>query len=513
MRNSQVSAAVAAILAAAASAAAVAANPTAVQAEGYQAIYAAGSSAYAGGLILELENPVCGSGNWSEWDSDTSPLGAPDFRVVSCTGANGVDAGSFAGQNFTVYIRPEGGSAVGVYSTINRPAPNNVVVAQLNLAAFTSGYAQNGGFDCPQTPAANTKVKCNLNNGYINGTSPNQGPGDTWNTTSLSNNGVFTAAVDIGINDLEPWAFGNPTLGTAPKKAAATNGSDDPIAGTTNGQFTFLGADRSTNDLANAALLPQSRILQQTFGFIVNTDLGITDLPKEAIAAIFSGSPGIINGATGYPDWGLVMKSGGGGTVAPLGTTINVCNREAGSGTRGSADVFLTEEGCTTVGSQQSLFDYQLNGYTLSSGGTMPNNNYATALELDCVSSNPDAIGYVSVDNFTKLGVAPAANAVSITVDGIAATNLNAAIGTWTDVYEAYMTHAVGASAQGVAMYNLLVPVLQNINKTTQLQDILAIPHLNAANTVTYGPTHVGLDYVSNFTRSGDSCGALAKQQ
>src|SRR5665213_1543842 len=402
MRNSQVAAGVAAALAMAGAGAAMAAPPTAAQAAAAGIkIYMSGSSAAAQSVVTFLESSsFCGATNWVEWDSDATAVNFPDFRVVACTAA----AGPFAGSLVTVWYRPEGGNVMGAL-----PQINNAPLAQLDLVAFKAGYSVNGGFDCPQNAAqANVKLTCNVGNGFPIGTSTVNGPSDSWPS------GVISHTSDIGITDVEPAAVANLALGTI--NSGAGGSQNDPINYNGTQIYSFLGQDRSVDDLTDAALLPQAQIFQQTFGFFVNNSLGISDLPKEAIAAIYAGTA---------KDWGKINKSNGLGAVAAAGTTVIVCNREVGSGTRAQADLYLTEDGCNTVGTFNALQDF--------SGVTgQPANNFATLNELDCVNTHPNSIGYAAVDNSTKIP-GTFANITMLSVNGVPATNLNAALGLYTD--------------------------------------------------------------------------------
>jgi hypothetical protein len=259
------------------------------------------------------------------------------------------------------------------------------------------------------------------------------------------------------------------------------------------------------DDLSNQALLPSQPVFQQTFGFVVNTNLTFSDLPKDSIAAIFGNNSAVEN-ANGQPDWSKINLTNGNKALAAA-TAVIVCNREVGSGTRATADIWLTEDGCNTVGAPPSLYDYAANG-TLGE----PANNFATSLELDCVNGHTNSIGYVSVDNFTKLGAAPYASVKAITVGGVTASNLNSATGLYTDNFEAWITENVNASAIGKTFYTNVFPKLQAVATTTQSLQITAIPGLQG-NAVAYPPTAVGAtpDYVSDYSRGGNSCSPLIR--
>jgi hypothetical protein len=479
----------------------MATGPTPAQAvaSGTNFIYIGGSSAAASAVLTYLEGAAfCGTNPWSEFDTDTTVAGYPDFRAVSCTvnGAAALAAG-IPNAATTVYYRPEGGSVIGAFAAVNP-----VTISQLNIPV-----------DCvaaPTVSGANDKYKCNVANAQIGAVSNVNGHNDSWPNT-------IKATLDIGVTDLEPPVFGNPTIAGTALSPYAANGHSDPVSA---GAYSFLGADVSTDTLNSLTAAP---VLQQVFGFIASSNLGITDLPKEEIANIFNGT---------ITDWALVNKSNDTLPVTAAHTPIVVCNREIGSGTRAEADIYLTEDGCNGVGSVAPL--KEVAGTKVVAGTTTitePPDNYATLNEIDCVNANPNAIGYVSVDNFAKINATSApdeTNIVALFVTGSGTggatagtgftSNLNqtAALGTYSDVYEAWVTEAGTASTNGQALYGLIaanVPVGGSVKDA----HIDMIPNAGAGDTVTYPLTAYGaapnITYVSEFTRSGNSCTPLAKQK
>ena len=533
MRISTVAAAVAAVLGVSGTSAALAATGfTAASAAAAPSIYIGGSSAAANGVLSGfIENTVCGAGgNFTEWDTDTSVVGAADFRVVTCKVAAVLT--SLVGQQVTFYYRPEGGSVIGAYAVIN-----NSSISQINLLAQDATYTNPvdaSHFMCPQNAAlAAGKITCNSANGYIGNLSSDAEPAgapncavgggislggcDGWGFAKSKANSVIQHTLDVGITDAEPAAFGDAASNTAGPGA----GNNDPVnyaAGAAIGAnlvYNFVGASRTVDDLSNQSLLPQQSIFQQTFGFVVNKTGGAkpADLPKASLAAIFSGDPTIFStiGGNSVPDWSKVAL-GTGAQVTTTPTQVIVCNREVGSGTRTTADLFLTQDGCNSLGGQPALFDYSINGIAGE-----PANNFATSLELDCVNKNANSIGYVSIDNFSKIGptktfpnvAAISVNSVSVTTGG----NLVAASGNYEYVYEASMTENPSGSANGKAFYSAAFPKLQAVGSTSQSAQVTAIPGLQG-NTVAYPPTAVGATpvYVSDYTRNGNSCKTLQKQ-
>src|ERR1700736_38707 len=399
MRNTQVAAAVAAALAMGSFGMAQATTPTPAQAAAAtHKIYLAGSSAAAAGVLTYLENTVFG-GSYSVFTTPTSAGNLGDFRAVSGTAAAGQP---FAGSTVTVWYRPEGGSVIGVL-----PVINNVSVKQLDMA--NAGCAQTG------TNGTTAAYTCT-----VGGTAAANGTNDTWTSGVLSHN------IDVGVSDLEPGVFGNLTGTTA----AFAGGGNHDLFGTYAAAFT--GPDRNVDDLQG---LTHNVVFQQTFGFVASSNLGITDLPKEEIAAIFDGL---------VTNWNKVTT--GTNTALPSAPII-VCNREIGSATRASADIYLNGTGCNTVGAVNALVE-------LGGVGGQPADNFQTIAELDCVNSHTNAIGYVSVDNFSKVGAGKSfPNTVALTVSGVTASALNGALGVYNDVYEASLNKNNAASADGTTFY------------------------------------------------------------
>jgi hypothetical protein len=474
MRNVHVATAVAVALGTAAAVHA-APTPSAAMSAAHN-VYMAGSSAAVNGVVAFLENTVCG-GAFSVFTTPTTTPGLPDFRAVNCSPATGQP---FAGSTLTVWYRPEGGSVVGVF-----PVINNGNVRQLNMTAASC-----------VTTAASSAASASYNCTGVQGTTPGNGTDDSFGT------GTFAHNVDIGISDLEPGVFANTGIGTTKSWAGA--GNNDPV-GTYAASFT--GNDQGVSSVQNVANLPHAAVFQQVFGFIVNTNLGITSLPKEQIAGIFDAL---------VTDWSQVATGAtSSATVTSTSTPIVICNREVGSGTRGSADIFLNGDGCNGVGSVSPLTDVA--GITFGTL-TEPNDNFQTAAELDCVNRNPNSIGYVSIDNFSKLqGTTVAPNANSIAVSGVVASQLNAATGVYSYVYEATANfNKSGASSDGSTFYTDLVPILQAVNTTAKSGQILAIP--NQAGNTAQLPLQQGspsTEFTSLFTRgggTGNSCTPLTPQ-
>jgi ABC-type phosphate transport system substrate-binding protein len=327
----------------------------------------------------------------------------------------------------------------------------------------------------------------------VAGTTPGNGTDDSFGT------GTFSHNVDVGVSDLEPGAFGAVTIGAT--KAWAGGGNNDPV-GTYSAAFT--GPDQG---VAALQAMTHATVFQQVFGFVVSTNLGITSLPKEQIAGIYDAL---------VTDWvNVATGATASATVTAVSTPIVICNRELGSGTRAETDVFLNGDGCNGVGTVSPLISV---AGAVFGTVTEPADNFQTAAELDCVNRSPNAIGYVSIDNFSKLqGTTVAPNVNAIAVSGAVASQLNGATGVYSDVFEASVNENASASADGKTWYTDLVPVLQAVNTTPKSGQVLAIPGQPAGNTASI-PLQVGspsTEFTSLFNRgggAGNSCTPLTPQ-
>jgi hypothetical protein len=445
MRNKYVAAA----LAVGASGASFAAGPTPAQASSAtHQIFMAGSSSAASAIISALEESVCGNANFSVFTTPTAVVNAPDFRAVSCTAAGG----PFNNSIITIWYRAEGDSVVGVL-----PVINNISVKQLDIV--------NAG--CSSTDGVNYSCAGVSGSALVNRTN------DSWFGGVLSHN------IDIGISDLEPGAFGS--------SATWAGGGLHDAFGTYAAAFT--GPNHTA---AQLQVMSHTTIFQQTFGFVVSSNLTFTDLPKDQIAAIFDGA---------VSDWSQVTLANN--TAAGSGT-INVCHREIGSGTRASADLFLNHQGCVT-------------GANTIGNTDAGNDNFQTSAELDCVNGTSNSIGYVSVDNFTKVGTGKAFPATkSVTVSGVLPSATNSAVGTYGYVYEASLNRNPSISGDAAALLTTLQSALQNVSTITfsTSAQVTAIPGQPATNLATT-PLQFGAGRVltSNFLRAGgagNSCHELS---
>jgi len=458
MRNLIVASAVAAALGAGV-ANATEATDQAAAAGATNQVFIAGSSAAEGAITTFLNSAQWCNGALIQF---VKASGKPDFNAFYCAAPVAATGKTFSGVPTTVYYRGEGGSAVGVM-----PVINNLTINQLDLtsAGVCAGAA---------SPYACT----------VGGTTAANGAADSWTS------GVAKKAAAIGLSDLEPKAF---------------VGDNAPV------NYTFVGPLKTAAQLKSQANLPQEQIFQQTFAMIINNSnlqngaaVGVNNLSSQALHDILAGGLINWNNVPAAPAvTGLVGTTGAGATTTTVsGTTstgVILCNREQGSGTRTGASIYFMGDECTSTATP------------IGEGGG-PADSFSTSDEITCVTNNPGAIGYVSLDKAPGL----VANGVSLlAIDGVVPTRTAAALGQYTWTFEASLQHATTANATNVAFYNFAGPALQNVNTTATSAQVTAIPNLAAANTATLPVLTVGAPSgtpVSLYTRSGDSCTSLGSQ-
>jgi len=481
MFNSRIAAAVSAALSLTAAAGAFATGPTPTVANAAaHKIFVAGSSAAASGFINYVELQLCDAASgWSTFNTPTTSAGLADFRAVSCN--TSAAAPVFPSSTVTVWYRAEGGSAIGVV-----PLLNGVQIKQLDLGS--------GAVGCTTTSAGvNQAYTCT----GVTGSASANGTADTWGGA------VVARPIDVGVSDLEPQVFG--TLTGSTTHAVAGGGNHNPF-GVYSTLLTGTHNQKVGEIVSNITTTP---IFQQVFGFAVSTGLGITDLPKSQLAAIFGGL---------VTDWAKVAKSDN-TKVKTTATEIIVCNREIGSGTRASTDIFLEGTGCTNVGSTTKL--KEVAGTTPAGFAiAQPADNFQTFAELDCVNTNANAIGYASIDNLTGTKIAATwPNINSIAIDGVLPSLNAGGLGSYEFVFEAAVNEGpanVGSGNDGDLFYNAVSVDLQDVNTTSTSAQVLAIPGLTGNNTATVPLTKGTVAPntnvpVSDFTRNANSCTPLTR--
>jgi hypothetical protein len=135
---------------------------------------------------------------------------------------------------------------------------------------------------------------------------------------------------------------------------------------------------------------------------------------------------------------------------------------------------------------------------------------YATGDVLATAGTTPGAITYASIDNAGK------ANLTTVSLSGVAPSNLAATSGAYDFWYEAQLIKGTITSPGGAAIYTYLVNELSDVASAAHFSSILAIPGAGSpknakavpvvASPPPAGTTGTTTIYVNPFTRSNNSC-------
>ena len=437
----QIATAVAAALSAA-SGLAVAAPPTLAQAAAApNTLYIAGSSAAKPGILKALQINLCGGATNALTINST---GNTNFTAVSCTPTL---AGAPAGVT-TVYYRTEGGSVVGALPIVTGKA-----IATLDLT--NAG----GTIAC-------TATTCTA---PVTGSSAANGISDTFTGN------VVKHTVQLGITDVEPGALTGNNYPSAYQTSAYGKATTSQMQG-----------------------LAYQTLFGQAFGVFVNTNSaafsaseknngatpGVLNISKAALTNVLQGN---------VTNWNSVPDTSGNAVAGSQAITI--VNREQGSGSRASVDMFFTGDGCQS-------------GATPIKEVNPTSDFFSTGNVLTAANTTPGSVTYASIDNFNTTTFP---NLVLVNVDGISPSNLTAASGQYGLWYEATAVLSPTLSGNSLALANIIIGVLQDIASEPHLVDVIAIPG-NSNNTAAL-PVSSTADgspaiYVNAYTRAGVSCAA-----
>jgi len=418
------------------------------------ALVVAGSSAAESSVASAFENDVCGG------VANTllvgSAGGSGNFFAFSCNTSAAVSATGLptipSGTLVTLYYRTEGGSVVGAL-----PIVGNTKIKRINLGDTT---------DCV---AAGTTFVCS-----ITGTTATSGTLDNWGGATTPD------FVQLGVTDVEP---------------AQLTGNDFPT--------NYSPAAFGTATPAQLKALPTSRIFDQVFGLVVNTkgeSFTSVNIGKDTAANILSLSE---------TDWNSVPDVNGNPVSSvTTGDPITRIDREPGSGTRTSTNIYFFNYQCGSTNSITNNGSEQL--------------NFSTTDELTQANNTPGSIAYTSIDqvlnptNHTKFP-----NLALVSINGVAPTNKAAAAGAYGFWFEATFvpnSTALGSGTQSATLAAFLESELPELNKAPASTDIDVIP-LYKGNSVgvplipnTAGTTSTNTIYINAFTRGTSSCNLPAEQ-
>ena len=357
----------------------------------------AGSSAFQATFKTEFGN-LC-SDTLDTYVASVASGSAPNMQAYSCTltAASGLPAGTKA----IAYYRAEGGSVWGV-----GPIAKGLSILRLEPNVVGNCTGASPSYTC-------------LVNGF------------NFNNDTITSGAAVSAPVQLGISDVEPAQF------VGENWVDSTDGAGK------------LGAGAPTT--AQLANITNSVVVAgQAFAVYVNSSVSSTsiNISKQSLTSIFSGL---------YTDWSQVPKADGSGFL-PAGA-INVCLRDAGSGTQAGASIFFNNQNCSS-----SSFAFV--------GSPFPRNNStgnATSGELGCIASHAGAIGFATIQ-----GSAPAGTSI-VLLDGVTPSRANSANGSYGYWFEG--TFNYNSTLTGSANENALAQTL-----ITRLQTAATIP-ASSANT------------------------------
>jgi hypothetical protein len=416
------------------------------------ALVMSGSSAASPAVATGFENDVCGGS--SNTLIAASAGGSANFLAFSCVST--VAVGTLpSGTTITVYYRTEGGSVVGAL-----PIVSGKQIKRLDLTSTTC--AQSG----------NT-VTCS-----VTGTTSIDGLTDNWSGA------VTEDTVQLGVTDVEPGQL---------------TGADYP----SNYASTAFG----TATASQLAGLSTVRLFDQVFGLFINTSgesFSSVNLTKESAANILNGN---------YTDWSFVPDAI---TGKPIGTSpapITHIDREPGSGTRTSTNIYFLSFQC---GSGNSIPLTTPIAGTINGGVDEPL-NFSTNDELVLANKVPGAIAYASIDNLLKpANAAKFNNLVLATINQVTPSAQNAATGAYDYWFEATLVPASGVTGNSSQVSTFLQGDLGKLAKAPASPDIDVIANVDG-NVATVPLTSNGLTgtsqiFVNPFSRGGKSCNVPSAQ-
>ncbi len=385
------------------------------------------------GNVLTIQSSG-GNSNFYAFSCAVSPLNAKGQPTTITNVPNGTIA--------TIYYRTEGGSVTGAL-----PIATGKQIKRLDLTNSTCSASGNTG-SCTVTGVTST-----------------DGPIDGWSGA------VTEDTVQLGVTDVEPKQL---------------IGADYP-----SGYSTAVFGSASA---AQMAALPHVPAVQQVFGIAVNkgglslATPGVVNLSKEDVANIFNFK---------YTDWSSVPDAETGSPVSSTPASIVHVDREPGSGTRTSANIYFLNYQCGSTSSIQNS----------SSTETM---NYSTGDELNLANATPGAIAYASIDNLLAPKNTNYTNLVLATINGVTPSTLAAAAGEYDYWFEATLVPnpSVSASSASGELSAYLQSVIPALNAAPLAKDVNVIPNVgnNTATVPLTSRTGTATIYINPFTRGGNSC-------
>lgn len=325
--------------------------------------------------IKNLFSNYCNRGAGPGTATDTLDVmdGSPTGIVMTCTLGAGVSPASYAGQTIRLRYRTAGGSIYGV-----------------NPVARTYSISLPDDQGCTRYTAASGKE--------FDGVSGARAWSCTTGTSAKSVAGAADTEVDLFAGpNLPPCTASDPTI-ECPSGAV--------------GNWAPLTAAEKTNNIDSAAAYGV------IFGIAVNNGVSIANnsLSYNSIQKIFKG------------DWYLwdqvpEVYQGGAGTAGP----ITICRRVAGSGTQTFAQVHFNRQGCVPKDPNEVAFVAAPSG---PNGNPVNEISSSSTILSGCVDTTAGALAISSTEK--QPGAKYGTNWRYVSIDGVAPTDENAALGAYT---------------------------------------------------------------------------------
>jgi ABC-type phosphate transport system substrate-binding protein len=315
----------------------------------------------------------------------------------------------------------------------------------------------------------------------VTGVTSTNGISDSWN-------GAVTADyVGLGVTDVEP---------------AQLTGYDSPLSITTGNGDAPNAVAYKTTAFGNATPTQMSglstvALYQQVFALAVNTSgqsFSTVNLNRETASNILLG---------GISDWSKAIDAGTGSPISSVSSPISVIQREYGSGTRTTANIY---------------FNQYCNGGGVAMKGTNAplGLNYSTGDDLTQANSTAGSIAYAVIDQLEPNSTTYP-NLVMVTLDGVTPSNLNAAVGKYDYWYEATFVPSSTLSGTSKTLADFLETDVPQLLKAPPDPADNVIPGYAGNSAVFPTPTNNGQTgtkeiYTSQYTRGGVSCNARSEK-
>ena len=409
-------------------------------------LFISGSSAQQQSLGA-LAASVCQTGTLDVFGSGSPTVDGKDYRGYSCTikttAMDPTITANLSGKSMLVVERAKGGSIYGVIPVARTSEKiDKMVVSAAGCSTAAVGTIDTAGKVNPTAPIGNTYP--------------------LWQcATTVAGN-----TPDLGVSDVEPQMF---------SAQVNIDSASTP---------TWYAAPYNATDASKLNIAPE---IQAVFGIPVSNTIGgvanaVTNMTKSQIASIFTGT---------YTDWHQVNPA------IPVGTTINICRRVAGSGTQAGTNAWFMANPCLNPYSGSlAVLSAATNPATVTEGGGSGN-------VASCMNSKGNAIGLLGVE--TQPGGTDLWHFA--TIDGQSPSTANAAQGKYDFFVESTFQYR---SATPAGATKDLMDVIRAKAGDPSVIASLGIPGVLAIALNGWSPDspYVSTNPVSWTSKGGNTCSA-----